>query len=339
MSSVPEMLKSKKMDKMIVSPSPHLHSPASTNSIMRDVVIALMPAVIVMVLFYGWSSILVLAVSCVSCLCLEYAIARWLMHKPELFNGWSATVTAVLLAMNLPTTTPWWIVFIGAVVAIGVAKMSFGGLGQNIFNPAITARVFLLISFPVAMTNWSMPQGFIPAVDAVSGATPLGLIKEGLKSGQSISEALAASGLDVHYLLRDIGGSGGEISALALVAGFIYLLVRKVVKPWIPLSILATITIIATIFSTINPEQFTSANFNLMTGGVLLGALFMATDYVTSPSSNWGGVVYGIGIGLIVMMIRYFGSYPEGMSFAILIMNCFVPLINKAFHQKKYGRA
>ena len=324
---------------MLVSPSPHLHSPASTNSIMRDVVIALLPALVVMILFYGWSAIIVTAVSCVSCVGLEYAISRWLMHKPSLFNGWSALVTGVLLAMNLPSTTPWWIVFIGAVVAIGVAKMSFGGLGQNLFNPAITARVFLLISFPVAMTNWAMPQGFIPAVDAVSGATPLGLIKEGLKSGQTISEALAASGLDVHYVLRDLGASGGEVSALALVLGFCYLLVRKVVKPWIPLSILVTITVISAVFSGIDPEHFTGPNFNLMTGGVLLGALFMATDYVTSPVSNLGGVIYGIGIGLIVMMIRYFGSYPEGMSFAILIMNCFVPLINRAFHQKKYGRS
>lgn len=324
---------------MLVSPSPHLHSPASTNSIMRDVVIALLPALVVMILFYGWSAIIVTAVSCISCVGLEYAIARWMMHKPSVFNGWSALVTGVLLAMNLPSTTPWWIVLIGAVVAIGVAKMSFGGLGQNLFNPAITARVFLLISFPVAMTNWATPHGFIPAVDAISGATPLGIIKEGIKSGQTIAEAIAASGLDVHYVLRDIGASGGEISSMALVIGFCYLLVRKVVKPWIPLSILVTIAIISAIFSGVNPERFTGPNFNLMTGGVLLGSLFMATDYVTSPVSNLGGVIYGIGIGLIVMMIRYFGSYPEGMSFAILIMNCFVPLINRAFHQKKYGRS
>ena len=230
-------------------------------------------------------------------------------------------------------------IVLGALVAIGVAKMSFGGLGQNLFNPAITARVFLLISFPVQMTNWSVPNGFVGGVDAVSGATPLGLIKEGLKAGESISEVLASSGMDAHMLLRDIGGSGGEISAMALLAGFIYLLVRRVVKPWIPLSILGTIAVIAAVFHGIDPEHFTGPNFNLITGGVLLGAFFMATDYVTSPMSNWGGVVFGIGIGLIVMMIRYFGSYPEGMSFAILIMNCFVPLINRAFHQKKYGRA
>ena len=306
---------------------------------MREVVIALSPAIVVSILFYGWSEILVLAVSSVSCVLLEWLIAKYLMKRPELFSGWSALVTGLLLAMNLPSTAPWWIAVVGAVVAIGVAKMSFGGLGQNLFNPAITARVFLLISFPVQMTNWTVPNGFIGGVDAVSGATPLGIIKEGLKAGESISEVLAANGMNAHTLLRDIGGSGGEISALALIAGFIYLLVRKVVKPWIPLSILATIAAIAAIFNGIDPEHFTGPNFNLITGGVLLGALFMATDYVTSPMSNWGGVIYGVGIGLIVMMIRYFGSYPEGMSFAILIMNCFVPLINRAFHQKKYGRA
>ena len=327
------------MDKVLVSPSPHLHAKASTDSIMMDVVIALLPAVVVSILFYGWSEILLLAVSCVGCVGLEYLIARYLMKRPELFSGTSALVTGLLLAMNLPSTSPWWMVLIGAVVAIGVAKMSFGGLGQNLFNPAITARVFLLISFPVQMTNWTLPKGFIRYADAVSGATPLGLIKEGLKSGNTIPEILAQNGLSAEMVVRDIGGSAGEISALALLLGFCYLLVRKVVKPWMTISILATIAAIAAVFHGIDPAHFTGVNFNLITGGVLLGACFMATDYVTSPMSNWGGVIYGIGIGVIVMMIRYFGSYPEGMSFAILIMNCFVPLINRAFHQKKYGRA
>ena len=324
---------------MIVSPSPHLHSPASTNSIMRDVVIALMPATIVMLLFYGWASLMVLAIASLGCVGLEYAIARWLMHKPEIFNGWSAAVTGVLLALNLPPSTPWWVVLIGALVAIGVAKMSFGGLGQNIFNPAITARVFLLISFPVYMTNWDLTGGFINSVDAISGATPLSIIKEGLKSGMSLDEIMAVNGMNPSTLIRDLGGSGGEISALALLAGFVYLWIRRVVKPWIPLSILLTVALIAGVFHAVDPEQFTGIEINIISGGMLLGALFMATDYVTSPASAWGGVVFGIGIGVIVMMIRYFGSYPEGMSFAILIMNCFVPLINRAFHQKKYGRA
>ncbi|MBQ4026182.1 MAG: RnfABCDGE type electron transport complex subunit D [Bacteroidales bacterium] len=327
------------MKQLTVSPSPHVHSPASTNRIMLDVVIALLPALLVSFLFYGWSELLVIAVSAVSCVGLEWLIARFVMKRPELFSGSSALVTGLLLAMNLPTTSPWWMIVVGAVVAIGIAKMSFGGLGQNIFNPAITARVFLLISFPVQMTNWAMPTSGFIAADAVSGATPLGIIKEGIKSGLPIPEILEANGMSAVSILRDIGGSGGEISAVALLVGFVYLLIRKVVKPWIPLSIICTIALISLIFHGIDPDRFTGVAFNLVTGGVLLGAFFMATDYVTSPVSNWGGVVFGVGIGLIVMMIRYFGSYPEGMSFAILIMNCFVPLINRAFHQKKYGRA
>ena len=327
------------MKQLTVSPSPHVHSPASTNRIMLDVVIALLPALLVSFLFYGWSELLVIAVSAVSCVGLEWLIARFVMKRPELFSGSSALVTGLLLAMNLPTTSPWWMIVVGAVVAIGIAKMSFGGLGQNIFNPAITARVFLLISFPVQMTNWAMPTSGFIAADAVSGATPLGIIKEGIKSGLPIPEILEANGMSAVSILRDIGGSGGEISAVALLVGFVYLLIRKVVKPWIPLSIICTIALISLIFHGIDPDRFTGVAFNLVTGGVLLGSFFMATDYVTSPISNWGGVVFGVGIGLIVMMIRYFGSYPEGMSFAILIMNCFVPLINRAFHQKKYGRA
>ena len=306
---------------------------------MRDVIIALTPALLVSFFFYGWSQLLVLAVSCVGCVGFEWLIARYLMKRPAVFSCTSALVTGILLAMNLPATAPWWIVLIGALVAIGVAKMSFGGLGQNIFNPAITGRVFLLVSFPVQMTNWTMPVNSYNAVDAISGATPLSVLKEGLKSGLSIDEVLAANGMDMGMFLRDIGGSSGEISVIALLIGFCYLLVRRVVKPWIPLSIALTIVLIAGVFHAVDPEHFTGIGFNLLTGGVALGALFMATDYVTSPASAWGGVVYGVGIGLIVMMIRYFGSYPEGMSFAILIMNCFVPLINRAFHQKKYGRA
>ncbi len=301
-------------------------------SLMRDVVIALMPAVIVSVLFYGWSELLILAVSVASCVLLEWAITKWLLKKPCTVGDLSAVVTGLLLAMNLPSTTPWWVVVIGAVMAIGVAKMTFGGLGQNIFNPAITARVFLLISFPAIMTDWTVPQGFIQNVDAVSGATLLGIAGE--------KGALAVADVDMlNTFLLNIGGSAGEISALALLAGWVYLLVRKVIKPWITLSIFGTVAVIAAIFHLCNPEMFIGPVFNLLTGGIILGACFMATDYVTSPMSNWGGVVYGVGTGIVAMMVRDFGAYPEGMSFAILIMNCAVPLLNRWFHQRKYGRA
>ena len=320
------------MERLIVSPSPHLHTKTSTKSLMRDVVIAMMPAVIVSVLFYGWSALAVLGVSVASCVLLEYLITKYLLKKPSTICDFSAVVTGVLLALNVPSTTPWWVVFIGAIFAIGVAKMTFGGLGQNLFNPAIAGRVFLLISFPTYMTDWTRPKGFIGGgLDALSGATPLGLAKEG--------GVAAIEGLDyMDMLFFNIGGSVGELSAIAILIGFVYLLVRRVIRPYITLSILATVAVFSGIFWAINPEQFTVPVFNLLTGGLLLGSVFMATDYVTSPMSNLGGIIYGVGIGLITMLIRYFGAYPEGVSFAILIMNCFVPLINKVCHTKKYGR-
>ena len=321
------------MDKLIVSPSPHLHTKTSTKSLMRDVVIALLPAVVVSVLFYGWSELLVLGVSVASCVLLEYLITKYLLKTSCTIGDWSAVITGVLLALNLPATTPWWVVFIGAVVAIGIAKMTFGGLGQNLFNPALVGRVFLLISFPTYMTDWTKPQGFITnsLVDAYSGATPLGLAKG---FGPEATEAMDY----LNMLFLNIGGSAGELSAIALLLGFAYLLIRKVIKPYITLSIIATVAVFSGIFWAINPAEYTDPLFNILSGGLLLGAIFMATDYVTSPMSAWGGVVFGVGIGLITMLIRYFGAYPEGVSFAILIMNSVVPLLNKWFHTKKYGR-
>ena len=321
------------MDKLIVSPSPHLHTKTSTKSLMRDVVIALLPAVVVSVLFYGWSELLVLGVSVASCVLLEYLITKYLLKKPCTVGDWSAVITGVLLALNLPATTPWWVVLIGAVVAIGVAKMTFGGLGQNLFNPAIVGRVFLLISFPTYMTDWTKPAGFISnaLVDGYTGATPLGLAK-GL--GPQGVESLDY----LNMLFLNIGGSAGELSAIALLIGFAYLLIRRVIRPYITLSIIATVAVFSGIFWAVNPAEYTDPLFNILTGGLLLGSIFMATDYVTSPMSNWGGVVFGVGIGVITMLIRYFGAYPEGVSFAILIMNSVVPLLNKWFHTKKYGR-
>lgn len=318
------------MDKYIVSPNPHIHDNVSTSRLMGDVLVALAPATILAVLFYGWSELLIIAVSLVSCVLLEWAISKYMLKKDGFFCGSSAMVTGLLLALTLPSTTPWWIVLIGAIVSIGVAKMTFGGLGQNIFNPAITGRVFLLVSFPQQMTDWTAAKGFIHT-DAVSGATLLGQYNEG---------GLAAVGNfdPLSTLFMNIGGSAGELSAIALLVGFVYLLVRKVIKPWIPLSIFATVALISGIFYLADPTTFTGPAFNLLTGGMIIGACFMATDYVTSPMSNWGGVIYGAGIAFITMMIRYFGSYPEGVSFAILIMNCVVPLIDRGFHHEKFGR-
>lgn len=323
----------------MVSPNPHLHSKTTTAVLMRDVVIALLPAVIVSVVFYGWKELLVLAVSVLSCILIEWSVTKYLLRKPCTIGDWSAAVTGILLALNLPSTAPWWVVLIGAIVAIGVAKMTFGGLGQNVFNPALVGRVFLLISFPTYMTHWVQPQGLF-GVDAVTGATPLGVIKEGLMQGASVPDLMAAHGYSYSQMLfANIGGSAGEACAIALLVGFVYLLVRKVIKPWITLSILSTVAVVSAIFWLANPMQFTDPLFNLLTGGLILGSCFMATDYVTSPMTTKGGIIFGIGIGFITLMIRYFGSYPEGVSFAILIMNSVVPLLNKWFHQKKYGRA
>lgn len=319
------------MDRLLVSPSPHLHRAISTKSIMLDVIIALLPAVIVSALFYGFSELLILAVSVLSCVAAEWAATKFLLKKNSTIGDLSAVVTGLLLAMNLPPTCPWWIVMIGALVAIGVAKMSFGGVGQNVFNPAITGRVFLLISFPQQMTDWTVPEGFLHPGDAVSGATLLGRVKEG--------GIEAVGGLDyLQTLFLNIGGSAGEISALALLAGFVYLLVRRVIKPWTTLTIFATVALFSLVFWGISPEKFTDPLFNLLSGGMILGACFMATDYVTSPMSTKGQIIYAIGVGIISMLIRFFGNYPEGVSFAILIMNITVPLLNMRFHQRKYGR-
>ena len=330
------------MDKLLVSPSPHLHTKTSTRSLMRDVVIALMPAVIVSVLFYGWSELLVLSTSVASCLLVELFITKFLLKKPCTITDCSALVTGILLALNLPATTPWWVVFIGSVVAIGVAKMTFGGLGQNIFNPALVGRVFLLISFPTHMTNWTRPTGFVGGnLDAITGSTPLGAVKEHLGTEGATLTSMPEY-VDMNYfdtLFYNIGGSAGELSAIAILLGFAYLLLRGVIKPYITMSIILTVVIFSDIFWVIDPTRYTDPMFNLLTGGLLLGAVFMATDYVTSPMSKVGGIIFGVGIGLITMLIRYFGAYPEGVSFAILIMNSVVPLLNKWFHAKKYGRA
>ena len=324
------------MSKLLVSPSPHIHSKDSTRSLMLDVVIALIPAVICSVVFYGWQELLVLGVSVASCELLEWAVTRYLLKAPSTVGDLSAVITGILLALNLPYTTPWWVVFVGAVVAIGVAKMTFGGIGQNIWNPALVGRVFLLVSFPTYMTSWSAPKGLFGA-DAVSGATPLGTIQEGLMQGGTVQELTSA--YDYRDLLfANLGGSAGEVCALALLAGFVYLCCRKVIKPWITLSIFGTVALTSLVFWGVDPARFTDPLFNLLTGGLILGACFMATDYVTSPMSLWGGVVFGAGIGFLTMMIRYFGSYPEGVSFAILIMNSVVPLLNMWFKQKKFGR-
>ena len=308
---------------------------------MKDVLIALAPSMLVAVYFYGLSAIKLLLVGVIACMGVEFLIQKYLMRTKVTVTDLSAAVTGVLLALNLPPTAPWWVIVIGAVVAIGVAKMTFGGLGHNIFNPALVGRVFLLISFPVIMTDWTVPASwFRPGVDAVTGATPLALVKEGLAQGMTVDQILSANP-DLTYwqmLFARAGGSAGEASALAIILGFIYLLVRRVIRPHIPVTIILTVAVMTGIFWLIDPSQYTDPLFNILTGGVLLGSVFMATDYVTSPMAVKGMVIYGIGIGVLTVLIRYFGSYPEGVSFAILIMNSIVPLLNKYIKPARFGK-
>ena len=340
------------MAKLTVSLSPHFQSPVTTRVLMNDVLIALAPAVLVSLLFYGWNFFMLLMVSVATCIACEFVIENYLLGKD--IPSISATcLTGVLLALNLPVNVPWYIPLIGsffAIVvvkqlfgglgsraAIGIAKMCFGGLGQNIFNPAIFGRVFLLVSFPAVMTTWAAPAGWL-GVDAFSGATPLAAINEGLRQGIPASQIIADNNLSGwHMLFARAGGSAGEISALALILGFVYLLVKKVIRPHIPLAILGTVVVLTSIFSLINPDQFTGPLFNLFTGGLLLGAIFMATDYVTSPMAPLGMIIYGVLIGLLTVLIRYFGSYPEGVSFAILLGNMATPLINKYCKPRRFA--
>lgn len=320
------------MNNLVISPSPHVHGGDSIEKNMYGVLIALIPAFICSVLFFGWGAIIVTLTSVVACLVFEYLIQKYLLKKtPTIFDG-SALITGVLLAFNVPSNLPVWIIIIGALVAIGIGKMSFGGLGCNIFNPALVGRVFLLISFPVQMTVWPKPMGFHTAyLDASTGATPLALLKEGLKNGQSVGDLVASGQLSGYrdMLLGNMGGSLGEVAALALLVGFVYLLFRGIITWHIPVTIFATVFIFTGILHLCNPEQYISPVFHLLTGGMMLGAIFMATDYVTSPMAVKGMVIYGIGIGIITVVIRVFGAYPEGMSFAIIIMNGFTPLINR----------
>jgi electron transport complex protein RnfD len=325
------------MNKLIVSPSPHTHGRESTQSLMRDVLIALAPAMLVAILASGWSVLMLLVVGVASCMLTEFLIQKYLLKRPVTISDLSAAVTGCLLALNLPPNSPWWLIVIGSIVAIGVAKMTFGGLGQNIFNPALVGRVFLLVSFPVLMTSWSDDGSLFGIVDAFSGATPLGAVKEGLKNGMTLSQIADDNLTFSQEFFFNAGGSAGELSAIALILGFIYLLCRRVIKATIPVTILCTVFVVSGIFWLADPERFTNPVFNLFTGGLLLGAIFMATDYVTSPMTTKGQIIFGIGIGLITVFVRYFGSYPEGVSFAILIMNCTVPLLNKYCKPRRFG--
>ena len=317
-------------NKLLVAPAPHVQTAQSTAKIMRDVVIALMPALVVSTVVFGWDVLRVVALSVASCVVFEYLIQKFLFRGPLTISNWSAVVTGVLLAFNLPASIPWWIVVIGAFVAIAVAKMTFGGLGKHPFHPALVGRVFLLIAYPVQMTTFPLPVN--GSFDALSGATPLAAVKHG-----AAADVLGTQEL----LLGNMPGSLGEVAALALLAGFVYLLWRRVITWHIPVTVLVTMALFAFVVALARGESGAALwqfpLFHVLAGGAMLGAIFMATDYSTSPMTVRGGVIFAVGIGLITMLIRLWGAYPEGMSFAILIMNSCVPLINKYVKPKRFG--
>ena len=309
--------------RLVVSGSPHVFTNDSMSKRMWSVVIALLPAVAFSVYLFGLGSIIVLLTSVLGCVITEYLIQRFMIGGKVTITNGSAVITGLLLAMNVPSNLPIWIILIGCVVAIGLGKYAFGGLGQNIFNPAILGRVFLLISFPQQMTSWPLPMVNKESyLDATTGATMLGQMKMGELTPENVDL--------MNIFIGNMGGSLGEMSAIALIIGGLYMLMRGIITWHIPVTMIGTVALFSLCMG-INPLV------SVLSGGVLLGAIFMATDYVTSPMTRRGQVMYGMMIGLITMVIRLWGAYPEGVSFAILIMNGFTPLINKLIRPRMFG--
>ena len=329
------------MSKLIVSLSPHAHGKDTVERNMYGVIIALLPALLVSFFYFGLGSVIVCATSVAACVFFEWAINKFLLKNEQntILDG-SAALTGLLLGFNLPSNLPIWIIIIGALFAIGVAKMTFGGLGQNIFNPALVGRCALLVAFPAQMTSWPQAGQWTTYLDAETGATPLAIMKTAIKNGDAtILEELPES---LHMLIglpTNCGygaGSLGEVCALALLLGLAYMLWKKIITWHIPVSIIGTVFVIATLMHLVSPVYANPFQV-ILSGGLMLGAIFMATDYVTSPMTPKGQLIYGVCIGFLTIVIRYWGAYPEGMSFAILIMNAFTPLINNYIKPKRFG--
>ena len=329
------------MRKLIVSLSPHAHGTDTVERNMYGVVIALLPALLVSFFYFGIGSAIVCATSVAACVVFEWAINKFLLknERTTVCDG-SAIVTGLLLGFNLPSNLPVWIIVLGALVAVGVGKMTFGGLGCNLFNPALVGRCFLLVSFPAQMTSWPQAGQLTSYLDAKTGATPLSIMKWAIKSGDaSVLEQLPSS-FNMLIGLPDTcqtgAGSLGEVCALALILGLAFMLWRKIITWHTPVSIIATVFVLSGLLHLANPA-YADPFAVIFSGGLMLGAIFMATDYVTSPMCSRGQLVYGVGIGLLTVVIRNWGAYPEGMSFAILIMNAFTPLINTYIKPKRFG--
>ena len=329
------------MGKFIVSLSPHAHGTDTVERNMYGVMLALLPALLVSFLYFGLGSVIVCASSVLACVFFEWAINKFILRNPRntVLDG-SAALTGLLLGFNLPSNLPVWIILIGALVAIGVGKMTFGGLGCNLFNPALVGRCFLLVSFPAQMTSWPQAGQLTSYLDAETGATPLSIMKWAIKSGDaSVLEMLPGS-FNMLIGLPDTcqtgAGSLGEVCALALLIGLAFMLWRRIITWHTPVSILLTVFVLSGLLHLANPV-YADPLAVLFSGGLMLGACFMATDYVTSPMCGRGQLVYGVGIGVLTVVIRNWGAYPEGMSFAILIMNAFTPLINSYIKPKRFG--
>ena len=327
------------MSKFVVSLSPHAHGTDTVERNMYGVIIALVPALLVSFLYFGLGSAVVCAVCVAACVFFEWAISKYMLKREPSISDGSAILTGLLLGFNLPSNLPIWIIAIGALVAIGIGKMTFGGLGCNPFNPALVGRCFLLVSFPAQMTSWPVVGQLGSYADVTTGATPLSIMKEAIKTGDvSLLDQLPDS---ITLLLGNPAngfgaGTIGEVCALALLIGLVYMLVRKIITWHIPVSIILTVFVFSGLLHLANPV-YANPVAEILSGGLMLGAIFMATDYVTSPMTGKGQLIYGVCIGFLTVVIRNWGSYPEGMSFAILIMNAFTPLINTYIKPKRFG--
>ncbi len=323
------------MEKQLyLSSSPHIHADQTTDKIMRGVIYALLPACAVSVYYFGLPALWVLVICTAGCVLSEIACQK-IMGRPQTWRDGSAALTGILLALNLPPTSSWWLALLGSVIAIVVAKQIYGGLGYNPFNPALVARVVLLISFPVQMTRWTAPAPLGSGLDAVTTATPLGEMKTAVMLTGELPPALQQGTVD--YFLGNMGGCLGEVSALALLLGAAYLFWKRIITWHIPASYLGSVVVLAGLFWVIDPSRYPSPLFHMVTGGLLLGVFYMATDMVSSPVSPRGMLIFGVGCGVLTVLIRLFGGYPEGVSFAILLMNAATPLIDRYCKPKKFG--